>query len=498
MELSKKYIVINPKDNVAVALGDRQKGETFNVDGQKITLASDVPNRHKFAIKTIKKGEPVIKYGYPVSKMTKDVAPGDYVHTGEVETYLSGIIDYVYEPQLAPKVKRDTVPAFMGYMRETGEAGVRNEIWIVNTVGCVNNTAKLLASEATKKYGEKVDGIYAFPHVYGCSQLGDDLLSSQQIMAGMVNHPNAAGVLVLSLGCERNNIPAFKEILGEYDEKRVKFMVCQDVEDEIEIGLGLIGELVEHAQIYKREPVPVSKLKVGLKCGASDGFSGISANPLVGSFSDMLTSYGGTAALTEISEMFGAEAIMMNRCVSKEIFDKTVKMINDFKNYYLKYGEKIDENPSPGNIRGGISTCEEKSVGCIQKGGASDVTDIVLYAGRLVTPGLNIVSGPGDDIIAITALMAAGCQIILFTTGNGNPLGSIVPTIKISSNTPLFERKKTWIDFDAGPLLAGESMDKLTEQLFELVVKVASGEAKALNEVYGYKDIAMLKDGATP
>ncbi|MHB1314204.1 MAG: UxaA family hydrolase [Christensenellales bacterium] len=497
MELSKKCIVIHPKDNVAVALCDLKKGETVCVNGENITLMADVPVRHKFAIRSILQAEPVVKYGCPIGTMKRDAAPGAYVHTDEIKTSLHGIIDYVYQPE--PRQEKMQMPqrTFMGYVRDTGEVGTRNEIWIVNTVGCVNTTAKILAKLAMEKYGHLVDGIYAFPHVYGCSQLGEDLLSSQRIMAGMVKHPNAAGVLVLSLGCERNNIPEFKKILGAYDEKRVKFLVAQESGDEIEEGLKLIGELAADASKNRRQPVPVSKLKAGLKCGASDGFSGVSANPLVGAFSDLLTSLGGTAILTEISEMFGAEAIMMNRCASTGVFDKAVRMINDFKQHYIKYGEKIDENPSPGNLAGGISTCEEKSLGCIQKGGTSPVTDVLRYGERASAVGLNILSGPGDDMIAITALMAAGCQVILFTTGNGNPLGAPVPTVKISSNTPLFIKKKNWIDFDAGTLLAGGDMDGLANGLFDYVLQVASGEAQTLNEVNGYRDIAMVKDGAT-
>jgi altronate hydrolase len=497
MVLSNQFIVVNPKDNIAVALCPLKKGEAVVVDGQKIVLEKDVPVRHKFAIRPIQEGEAVIKYGYPIGTMRKDAFPGDYIHLDEVRTNLQGIIDYRYEPQLAAKNSEAEPATFMGYVRDNGDVGIRNEIWIVNTVGCVNTTAKNLARLAMEQYGSLVDGIYAFPHVYGCSQLGEDLLNAQRIMAGMVNHPNAAGVLVLSLGCERNNIAEFKKVLGKTDEKRVKFLVAQESADEIEEGLKLIGELVENAARYKRERVSVSKLKVGLKCGASDGFSGISANPVVGAFSDRLIAQGGTAVLTEISEMFGAEVIMMNRCVDSTVFDKMVAMINDFKNYYLKYGEPIDENPAPGNKAGGITTCEEKSLGCIQKGGTSNVTDVLRYGERATKPGLNILSGPGDDMIAITNLVAAGCQIILFTTGVGNPLGAAVPTVKISSNTPLYEKKKNWIDFDAGPLLAGGTTDALSRQLFHCVLKVASGEKQTLNEINHYRDIAMLKDGAT-
>jgi altronate hydrolase len=492
-----KYIIINPKDNVAVALQDLKKGEIIYVNGKALELMNDIPNRYKFAIRNILSGDLIIKYGYPIGTAVSDIALGDRVHIDEVKTNLKGLIEYVYEPRLKHKKENVTKSTFMGYVRENGEVGIRNEIWIINTVGCINNTTEILAKQASYQFKSEVDGIYAFPHLYGCSQLGEDLLSTQKILAGMVNHPNAAEVLVLSLGCENNNIDAFKKIIGEFDPRRVKFLIFQQVDDEIEEGLRLLGELVEHARTYKREKAPISKLKIGLKCGASDGFSGVSANPLVGVFSNILTSGGGTTILTEISEMFGAESILMNRCVSPDIFKKAVRMINDFKNYYLKYGQEIYENPSPGNREGGISTLEEKSLGCIQKGGDSEVTDVLKYGDRSVIPGLNLLSSPGDDIIAITALMAAGCQLILFTTGNGNPLGAAVPTVKISSNTSLYKKKKHWIDFNAGSLLEGRDLGELAGELMDLVLQVASGKVRTLNEIYGYRGISMLKDGAT-
>lgn len=497
MRMKDKCIVINPRDSIAVALQDLKKGEILNINGRSLELINDIPIRHKFAIKSIAKGESIIKYGFSIGTASREIPPGDRVHVDEVKTNLKGLVNYVYAPEFVPQKKISGSLEFMGYLRENGEVGIRNEIWIVNTVGCINRTSEILANRALQQFSSKVDGIFAFPHVFGCSQLGEDLLSTQKILAGMVNHPNAAGVLVLSLGCENNNVAAFKRVLGEFDPRRVKFLISQQVEDEIEEGLRLIGELVEHAQSYKREKVPASKLKVGLKCGASDGFSGISANPLTGCFSDTLASCGGTVVLTEISEMFGAEAILMNRCINLDIFEKSVKMINDFKNHYIKYGQKIYENPSPGNREGGISTLEEKSLGCIQKGGSSQVTDVLNYGDRSMVPGLNLLSSPGDDIIAVTALVAAGCQIILFTTGNGNPLGAAVPTVKISSNTTLYEKKKKWIDFNAGTILEEKNWDELTGELLDLILKVASGKIQTLNEIHGYRGISMLKDGAT-
>jgi altronate hydrolase len=372
----------------------------------------------------------------------------------------------------------------MGYLREDGSVGVRNEIWIVNTVGCVNKVAEELA---------RITGAFCFPHPFGCSQLGEDQDITQKILCGMVNHPNAGGVLVLGLGCENNNIDVFKSVLGEWNDKRVKFLNTQDFSDEIAEGVRLIGELREYADGFKREPVHISELKVGLKCGGSDGYSGITANPLVGRFCDRLVSLGGSCALTEVPEMFGAEHLLMNRCESEEIFQKTVKMVNDFKDYYTRYNQVIYENPSPGNKKGGITTLEEKSLGCVQKGGLSKVVDVLDYGDRLTKNGLSLLNGPGNDIVAITNLMAAGVHIILFTTGRGTPVGSAVPTVKIATNHSLAERKQGWIDFDASPCLEG---NPLTDELFDYIVEVAEGK-ETNNELHDYREISIFKDGVT-
>jgi len=496
---SDKLIKIHEKDNVAVALTDIKSGESLTLGDFKLTALEDIAKGHKIAYRDIAEGENIIKYGFPIGHATKSIKAGEYIHTHNIKTNLKGLLDYTYTPDIHEMA---AMPAginaeFMGYKRENGEVGIRNEIWIVNTVGCVNKTAELLAKKANEIYAGKTDGIFAFPHPYGCSQLGDDHAATQKILANMVKHPNAAGVLVLGLGCENNNIPEFKKVLGEYNEKRVKFLSTQDVNDELEEGLKLIGELVEYAQSFKREKLPASKLIVGLKCGGSDAFSGITANPLVGMFSDMLVMHNGTTILTEVPEMFGAETILMNRCVNEDIFNKTVNLINDFKKYFIRYNQEIYENPSPGNKKGGISTLEEKSLGCTQKGGSSNVVDVLDYGDRVKTPGLNLLRGPGNDIVAVTALMAAGAHMILFTTGRGTPLGSPVPTIKISTNTDLYNRKGNWIDFNAGQLLDGKDMSQVSKEFFEFVLKVASGEVKTKNEENGYREIAIFKDGVT-
>ena len=409
----------------------------------------NLENGHKYALRDIAAGENIIKYGNPIGHATQDIKKGDHVHSHNVKTNLSSNLEYTYEPveiQVKPNPSGRT---FMGYVRPNGDVGIRNEVWIINTVGCVNKIAKRLAD---------LTGAVAFEHPFGCSQLGGDHLTTQLILKGLVNHPNAAGVLVLGLGCENNNIAEFKKVLGDYDPQRVRFLNCQDVEDEISVGVQIIEELQEYAATFRRQPVPLSKLKLGLKCGGSDGYSGITANPLVGRLSDRLIVEGGSCVLTEVPEMFGAEHLLMQRCGSRELFDKTVKMINDFKDYFTRHDQVIYENPSPGNKEGGITTLEEKSLGCIQKGGLGEVVDVLDYGDRLTKNGLSLLNGPGNDIVAITNLTAAGCHMILFTTGRGTPLGGPVPTMKLATNSLLAAKKHGWIDFDASPVLEGRTL----------------------------------------
>ncbi len=444
----------------------------------------NIENGHKYAIRDIAVGENIIKYGQPIGHAVCDIPKGELVHTHNIKTNLSGKVEYSYTPSNTNRETISTDLSFMGYVRENGDVGIRNDIWIVNTVGCVNKIAERLA---------KLTGAKHFPHPFGCSQLGDDQLITQKVLRGMVNHPNAGGVLVLGLGCENNNIDVFKEILGEWNEKRVKFLNAQDFDDEIAEGVRLINELKAYADTFKREPVHISKLRVGLKCGGSDGFSGITANPLVGRFCDMLTAMGGSCVLTEVPEMFGAEHLLMNRCENEDIFNKTVSLINNFKDYYISHNQVVYENPSPGNKKGGITTLEEKSLGCVQKGGLSTVVDVLDYGDRLSKSGLSLLNGPGNDIVAVTNLMAAGVHIILFTTGRGTPLGTAVPTVKVATNHALAEKKSNWIDFDASPTLDGVA---LTDELMAYVVSVANG-AQTKNEENGYEEISIFKDGVT-
>ncbi|MBQ4119809.1 MAG: altronate dehydratase [Clostridia bacterium] len=440
---------------------------------------------HKYAIRDIKSGENIIKYGNPIGHAVADIKKGEHIHSHNLKTNLSSNIEYVYEPDYTPTKKINSNETFMGYVRENGDVGIRNDIWIINTVGCVNKIAGKLAA---------LTGALSFPHPFGCSQLGDDQTKTQLILKGLVNHPNAAGVLVLGLGCENNNIDVFKEVLGEYNPKRVKFMNTQDFPNEITEGVKLINELKAYASTFKREPIPVSRLKIGLKCGGSDGLSGITANPLVGSFSDNLISKGGSCVMTEVPEMFGAEHLLMKRCPTKTIFDKTVALINNFKDYFTQHNQVIYENPSPGNKAGGITTLEEKSLGCIQKGGLSEVVDVLDYGDTVQKNGLNLLNGPGNDIVAITNLTAAGVHIILFTTGRGTPVGAPIPTVKISTNKNLAQKKANWIDFDASPLLDGVSMEDLTKRLNDYIIKVANGK-ETLNEQNDYREISIFKDG---
>lgn len=491
------FIRINPADNVAVALKDLKAG-TAVIDG--VVLKEDIPAGHKMTLKDMAAGDNVIKYGFPIGHVTRDAACGTLIDHSCIKTNLEGLLEYSYNPSLteiAPAAQKRT---FKGYRRADGQVGIRNQIWIVPTVGCVNGIAGKLAelfrAEIAGKEGS-VDAVVAFPHNYGCSQLGDDHQNTRHILADMVHHPNAGGVLVVSLGCENNQLSAFRELVGPVDESRVKMIEMQKVQgDEIEYGLQQLRDIFAACSKDEREDVPVSELRVGLKCGASDGLSGITANPLLGVFSDWIVSQGGTTVLTEVPEMFGAETILMNRCQDEETFGKTVHLINDFKEYFMAQGQPVYENPSPGNKAGGISTLEEKSLGCTQKCGKSIVRGVLKYGERLSVKGLNLLSAPGNDLVASTALASSGCQIVLFTTGRGTPFGSFVPTMKISTNSGLASRKPTWIDFNAGVIAEGEPMDEVAARFTDYVLSVCSG-APVNSETNGFREIAIFKTGVT-
>ncbi len=491
------FLKINPADSVVVCLQAKKKGDIIEVDGQKIVINQDTPAGHKVLIKDTLKGTDIIKYGYPIGHAIQDLKAGDWVNENNLKTNLSGALEYSYNPVNEQLNVKNENRSFNGYVRKNGDVGIRNEIWIVPTVGCVNGIAERLVKELKKETNEQgIDAIYAWHHNYGCSQLSEDHENTRKVLRDICLHPNAGGVLVLGLGCENNQPDEFMKMLGDYDKDRIKLLVTQKVEDEMEAGMEILRGLYDIAKKDKRETVPVSKLRVGLKCGGSDGFSGITANPLVGEFSDWLVAQGGTSVLTEVPEMFGAETILMNRCRTEELFNQTVSMINNFKDYFLSHGEPVGENPSPGNKAGGISTLEDKALGCTQKCGKAPVSGVMEYGDRLEHDGLNLLSAPGNDLVASTALASCGCHLVLFTTGRGTPFGTFVPTMKIATNSDLANRKKNWIDFSAGQLLEGRSMKELVPEFINKVLAVANGE-KARNEENGYREISIFKNGVT-
>ena len=524
-----KYIQINPADNVAVAVQPLNVGEKLSIGeivpfshtdaiiGSVIEVKEEIPVGHKVALRDFASGDNIIKYGCPIGHAIKGTACGCLVNEKNIKTNLAGLSEYTYSPSKIPTLPENRNLTFKGYRRKNGDVGIRNEIWIIPTVGCVNGIAGQLADSLRAETGtgvdkgnslrtetgtggnqaeSGVDAIVAYPHNYGCSQLGDDHENTRKILKNMVKHPNAGAVLVVGLGCENNQLSTFREFLGEYDEERVRFMVVQEVKDEYEEGMKILHELYGIASSDERVDIPLGELKVGLKCGGSDGFSGITANPLLGVFSDFLVAQGGCTVLTEVPEMFGAETILMNRCDTEGLFDKTVLLINDFKNYFISNNQPVYENPSPGNKAGGISTLEEKSLGCTQKSGSSAVKDVLRYGDVIRKKGLSLLSAPGNDLVASTALASAGCHIVLFTTGRGTPFGTFVPTAKISTNTRLTEHKPGWIDFNAGTLVEGESMQSLVERFIEFVTDTASGK-KVNTEKKNYREIAIFKTGIT-
>jgi len=491
-----QLIRIHASDNVAVATSAIPAGTHLNVEGISLVTAEEIPAGHKTALRLIHAGENIIKYGFPISHAKQDIPAGAWVHTHNTASNLSGLREYSYQPVECPR-RTEAPDTFLGYVRPDGGVGIRNEVWIVPTVGCVNGIAEEIERLAEAERPEGVSRVCAYTHPYGCSQLGGDHIMTQKALCGLIRHPNAAGVLVLGLGCENNQVEELKKVLGEYDARRVRFLICQQVEDEIREGLQIVRELMRDAAACVRQPVPASKLVVGLKCGGSDGFSGITANPLLGSFAEKLVAQGGSVMLTEVPEMFGAETILMNRCVDEAVFEKTVSLINDFKSYFMRYGEKINENPSPGNKKGGITTLEEKSLGCVQKGGRVPVTDVLSYGEKIHSGGLSLLQAPGNDLVSATALAISGAHLVLFTTGRGTPFGCPIPTAKVSTQSDIAARKPGWIDFNAGILLEGTAMAEATEALFAYVLAVASGEKEPKSEKLSKKNLAIFKDGVT-
>ena len=495
-------IRIHPDDNVAVAIRPLAPGERIEVADARVDTLDAVPAGHKVALRPLDVGDLVVKYGFPIGRITAPVSAGAWIHSHNLQTRLEGMQEYVYSPNGTSARARGAMPTFQGYRRADGRVGTRNEVWILNTVGCVNFVAEGIAKGAAAMLsngdGAAVDGIHAFGHPFGCSQLGDDLQHTQAVLAGLLRNPNAGGVLVLGLGCENNQMDALLARAGEVDRSRIRFFNSQDVMDERESGVTAVGELLERMRDDRRVEVPASELVIGHKCGGSDGFSGISANAVVGRVADRLSALGGGVLLTEVPEMFGAEQLLMNRATSEPVFGQLVSMINDFKAYFIRHGQSIYENPSPGNKAGGLTTLEEKSLGAIQKGGQAPVSRVLRYGEPAGPGGLSLLEAPGNDGVSCTAMVASGATIILFTTGRGTPLGFPVPTIKISSNSDIAARKPHWIDFNAGALLDGSrDMDGLADELFAYVLDVASGSVRTNNEQHGYREIAIWKDGVT-
>jgi len=492
------FIKLHENDNVIIALKDLKIDAIIEVDGQHLTLKEEIKQGHKIAIIDIAKGQDIIKYGFPIGHATVDIKIGDHVHSHNLQTNLENQLDYKYTPKLEKKQAMQTMREIQVYHRKNGEIGIRNELWIIPTVGCINKTAQQIKNKflgQIEKLASDVDGVFVFEHAYGCSQMGDDHETTKKILQNITRHPNAGGVLVLGLGCENNQISQFKAGLGNVDEERIRFMVAQDEVDEIEVGIRILTDLYNIMKNDRRKATPLKNLRIGLECGGSDGFSGITGNPLLGYFSDFLTTQGGTTVLTEVPEMFGAETILMNRCENEEIFNKTVHLINDFKQYYEDNNQVCYENPSPGNKDGGITTLEDKSLGCTQKAGTSNVVDVLFYTDRLKKNGLNLMQAPGNDLIATTALGAAGCHLVLFTTGRGTPYGGFIPTVKISTNSQLATKKPHWIDYDAGKLLI-TSAEEIIEDFINYILAVCNGKWTH-NEEHDYREIAIWKFGVT-
>lgn len=493
MTTGSAVLVIDQRDDVAVAVVPIRAGELVR---EGVRAAVDIPAGHKIALREIAAGEPVRKYGWPIGRATTAIEPGDHVHSHNLATALAGVEAYAYDPAPPEPLPPPSGSTFLGYRRKDGRVGTRNEIWVLCTVGCVARTAQKIAEAGDRRFHGRVDGVVALTHPFGCSQLGGDLEATRAMIAALAGHPNAGGVLILGLGCENNQLQALLDSAPHLDHERLRAFSAQASEDEIEEGLAAVEALVAIAETDRRTPCPISDLVVGVKCGGSDGLSGLTANPLVGRIADKVCADGGTVVLTEIPEIFGAERLLMARAADQAVFDGVVSVVDGFKRYFLDHGEPVSENPSPGNIAGGITTLEEKSLGAVQKAGRGQVTEVIRYGEQAHRPGVVLLEAPGNDAVSSTALTAAGCTVILFTTGRGTPLGFPAPTLKIATNSGLAQRKPRWIDFDAGRIAGGESLDTAAHRLMDLVLATASGQVTRAEE-NGEREIALWKRGVT-
>ncbi len=483
-------VKIHPEDDVMVALHDLPAGT--EVEG--IVLLEDVKQAHKFAIHDMKAGELLHKYGNVIGRLKCDVKKGQWIHSDELGTALDEAPTYHYQKgKVTPK--KESQRTWQGYLREDGRAGTRNDLFLIPTVGCVNLQLQTLREKFLELHPEMKGRVQIANHPYGCSQLGGDFENTASLLSGIAHNPNAGGVLVLGLGCENNRLSEFVKRLSDIPEKRLRYFNSQDYEDEIEHGLAMLEELYFNMKDDSRVTLPLSKLTLGLKCGGSDGFSGLTANPLLGLAADEIGACGGQVGLTEVPEMFGAEQDLMNRAKDEATYKKVVALIENFKAYYARNNQPCYENPSPGNKDGGITTLEEKSNGCVLKGGHLEVEDVLDYGERFHSPGLSLLNGPGNDIVASTNLLAAGATIICFTTGRGTPFSSIVPTLKLATNHKLASFKSNWIDFDC-QVVFEKGFEEAKEELLDLIVRVASGE-KSKGEEHGMAQIALFKTGVT-
>lgn len=493
-----RAVRVHPADDVAVAVDALEPGDVIRVGERAVSVRDAIPAGHKVALRALGDGEVVRKYGWAIGRVTSVVDEGAWVHSHNLVTQLEGALEYSYQPAVRTAPASSSERSWQGYRRADGRVGTRNEIWVINTVGCVNWAAEKIARSANERFAGAIDGVHAFAHPYGCSQLGDDLGQTRRVLAGLMRHPNAGGVLVLGLGCENNQLEALLAEAGDVDRSRIRFFNTQDVFDEVQSGVTAVDELASRMKDDRRETVPISTLVLGNKCGGSDGFSGITANPLVGRVADRLTDAGGTVLLTEVPEMFGAERILMNRAVNERVYGDVVGMVNEFKDYFIEHGQPVYENPSPGNKAGGLTTLEEKSLGAIQKGGSAAVTSVLRYGEPVRTAGLALLESPGNDGVSSTAMVASGATVLLFTTGRGTPLGFPAPTIKVASNSAIASKKPHWIDFDAGPLLDDPAaMDATADALLSFVLDIASGTKQTNNERNDVREIAIWKEGVT-
>jgi altronate hydrolase len=470
-------------------------GQRIELAGREVTVLEPIPAGHKVALAAVAEGENVLRYGQRIGRARVPIEPGRHVHMHNL-AYEELAFDYEFPSgEIEFPALPAAVPRFLGYAREDGRAGTRNYIAVGAASNCAAHTAELIArSYENDRLPPNVDGVVAFPHGEGCAHsIGPDTRQLQRTIAGVLDHPNVASALILGLGCEVNQISHY---LGGPRLKGLTLQESGGTRATVDAARREIDRFIEEAAACQRTEIPASKIVLGLNCGGSDSFSGITANPALGVASDILASYGGSAVLAETTEIFGAEHLLVRRARNRQVAERLLARIADYRTYLNRFGGSFDDNPAPGNKEGGLSNILEKSLGAVAKGGTSPLMEVVDYAERVTTPGLVFMNTPGYDPVSLAGLAAGGANVIAFTTGRGSAIGfATIPVIKIATNSATYRRMRDNMEVNAGAIVDGErSIGEVGREIFEMVLRVASGERTA-SERLGHREFVPWRIG---